>query len=413
MATTQRINETYYVRFKFRGVPYRKSLEHSDKDKAEATRKRVEVTLHDIKTGLLPPPPPDADVPQYVLSGGKLAAKVAPHQPAPVAVTVGSLWEDYLVSLPPDAKEESSLKTERGHFNHLRRILKEKTAVAALTINDLQRYINRRAKEDGFRGKVKARTIKKEIATLRAVWNQYALPRKIVPQDFKTTFGQLRYSKEEEKPPFQTWEQIERQVSKGGLTRHQLADLWDCLFLDLDRIHELLEHVRGNAALPAWVYPAFVAAAHTGCRRGEIIRSEATDWDDEGGQVRWRERKKDRSKKFTFRPVQFTPLLARVWKGWKDRHPGGRFAFCNDDGGGITRKGADHWFNRAVEGSKWEVLRGWHVLRHSFVSCMASKGVDQRIIDASVGHQTEEMRRRYRHLFPRQQESVLAAVFGR
>ena len=45
-------------------------------------------------------------------------------------------------------------------------------------------------------------------------------------------------------------------------------------------------------------------------------------------------------------------------------------------------------------------LKGWHVFRHSFISALASKGVDQRIIDDIVGHQTEQQRRRYRHLYP-------------
>jgi hypothetical protein len=33
-------------------------------------------------------------------------------------------------------------------------------------------------------------------------------------------------------------------------------------------------------------------------------------------------------------------------------------------------------------------------------------------IDAWMGHQTEEMRKRYRHLFPDQQQAALASVFG-
>ena len=45
--------------------------------------------------------------------------------------------------------------------------------------------------------------------------------------------------------------------------------------------------------------------------------------------------------------------------------------------------------------SKWEVMRGWHVLRHSFISFCAAAGVDQRLIDEWVGHTTEEMRKRY------------------
>jgi len=53
-----------------------------------------------------------------------------------------------------------------------------------------------------------------------------------------------------------------------------------------------------------------------------------------------------------------------------------------------------------------------HVFRHSFVSNCAAKNIDQRVIDEWTGHQTEEMRRRYRHLFPHLQQTAIRLVFG-
>jgi integrase len=58
------------------------------------------------------------------------------------------------------------------------------------------------------------------------------------------------------------------------------------------------------------------------------------------------------------------------------------------------------------------VVRGWHDFRHSFASNLAAKGIDQRMIDEFMGHQTEEQRKRYRHLFPNQQRSAIVEVFG-
>jgi hypothetical protein len=58
------------------------------------------------------------------------------------------------------------------------------------------------------------------------------------------------------------------------------------------------------------------------------------------------------------------------------------------------------------------VLKGWHVLRHSFISALASNGIDQRIIDDLVGHATEEQRRPYRHLFPEVKQQALNLAFG-
>ena len=60
-------------------------------------------------------------MPLYVLTGGKEGCKpTADERPVP---SLKELWDDYLASLPTGAKEESSLKTEKGHFNHLLRIL--------------------------------------------------------------------------------------------------------------------------------------------------------------------------------------------------------------------------------------------------------------------------------------------------
>jgi hypothetical protein len=38
--------------------------------------------------------------------------------------------------------------------------------------------------------------------------------------------------------------------------------------------------------------------------------------------------------------------------------------------------------------------------------------VDQRIIDDIVGHQTEQQRRRYRHLYPDVKQEAMLAVFA-
>ncbi len=72
---------------------------------------------------------------------------------------------------------------------------------------------------------------------------------------------------------------------------------------------------------------------------------------------------------------------------------------------------ATKYFRGAVKGSKWEVLHGFHTFRHSLASVMASRGVDQRLIDDLLGHSTEEMTRRYRHLFPKSKEVAVHSLF--
>ena len=85
---------------------------------------------------------------------------------------------------------------------------------------------------------------------------------------------------------------------------------------------------------------------------------------------------------------------------------------CEKPGEPISVQRASQNFRRVLAKSKWSVLSGWHVFRHSFASNCARKGLDQRVIDEFMGHTTEEMRRRYRHLFPEHKKQALALVFG-
>ena len=127
--------------------------------------------------------------------------------------------------------------------------------------------------------------------------------------------------------------------------------------------------------------------------------------------IRIREKKKDRTKAFTFRFVPLAPLLESAMKRWFSHHPGGQFVVCDQSQRPLTPQMAAHHFRWAVESSKWDVLRGWHALRHSFISNCARKGVDQRMVDAWVGHTTVEMAARYRHLFPEPQQQAMNLVF--
>jgi integrase len=60
--------------------------------------------------------------------------------------------------------------------------------------------------------------------------------------------------------------------------------------------------------------------------------------------------------------------------------------------------GAKNWFKVT-----------YHTYRHSFASNLAVRGVDQRVIDEWMGHSTEAMRRRYRHLFPSARRAAITS----
>ena len=218
----------------------------------------------------------------------------------------------------------------------------------------------------------------------------------------KFPYKGLRYPKFTEKPPFQTWDQIQRRIKAGGLSDAEKRTLWDCLYLQSAETADLLAHVKARAAQP-WVYPLFCFAAYTGTRRAEMLRVLVADVDFDGKTVLIREKKRAKGKTTT-RRIPLTSLLARVLKDWLAVYPGGQYLFCQSPtvvrsktkrmaSTPITHDEAHDHFKRVVRGSKWDVLRGYHVLRHSFISACASKGIDQRLIDEWTGHATDERRK--------------------
>ena len=178
-------------------------------------------------------------------------------------------------------------------------------------------------------------------------------------------------------------------------------------------------YVRTCPAEP-FLYPMICLAAHTGARRSELLRLRIDDVDFASGTLVVHEKKRARGRR-TSRRVPLSAFALGMLKEWLAIHPGGQHLFCRviprgkprrEEPMPVTCNEAHDQFKAVLADSKWAVMRGWHVLRHSFASNCAAAGLDQRIIDEWMGHQTEDMVRRYRHLFPDQQRKAINLVFG-
>src|SRR5262249_19819254 len=130
----------------------------------------------------------------------------------------------------------------------------------------------------------------------------------------------------DERPAFMTWAEIERKPTPA-MTEAAEAELWDCLYLTLPEVQELLAFVRDHAA-HAWLYPMFCLAAHTGARRSELLRVLVSDVDLGNSTVLIREKKRSRKRRTT-RRVPLTPFLAGVLRDWLAVHPGGPHLFAH------------------------------------------------------------------------------------
>ena len=411
MASIEKRNGRFRVSFRFGGVKHNRALKTRSEDEALARCRRLEENIRLVDCGRLSIPP-GADIATFLLSDGKLDARPLACGP----LTIANLFEVYFGELPDGALEPTTVQGLRIHERHLVRLLGARFGIQAMSVVDLQNYVKLRAKEKGLRGRcVSSTTIAKELKSLRTIWN-WAVATDRLTGEFPNKG--LKLPKIAEKPSFQTFEAITRQIKSAGVDAVTAAGLWECVYLSREEIDALLDHIE-SASLQPFVYPMFAMAAHTGARRSEILRAQIEDVQDDSIVIQ--ERKRVRGKAST-RRVPISRRLHAALEKWRESHPGGPHLFCQlnversrknrSEPEPITRDEAVDHFKRAVRGSKWSVLPGWHCLRHSFISNCASKGVDQRMIDEWVGHTTEEMRRRYRHLFPSTQREALNSVFG-
>ncbi len=214
--------------------------------------------------------------------------------------------------------------------------------------------------------------------------------------------------------PFRTFQEIESVVARGGLKPREILRLWDCLYLSPAEISELLSLVRERSVYD--VTPIFHAVpAYTGMRRGEVMRLRWSDIEFDQDALVARSLKQSRQDVETARRIDLHPELKMILLEWRERRTKGQLVVC--DAGSLemlTSRETSGRFYYPFRGTKWCLSSrkdwfklGFHTYRHSFASNLAAAGVDQRVIDEFMGHQTEAMRKRYRHLFPKTRRSAI------
>ena len=410
MASIQKVKDSskFTIRFRFQGRNIHRSLGTGDRRKATGICSRIEETLHLLETGRIEVPT-GSDPIEFIFSDGKKPEK-KPIKAKSLGLT--AFHDTYKEKLPAGRKEASTLDGEEIHLKHLKRHLGPSRKVQTITKSDLQNYVSSRLKEEYHGKPIQPDTVRKELVTFRMLWN-WGVEEGLLVGPSPTKHVALPLT--DEKPPFMTRQEIEAIIARGGLTEDDESRLWEAVYLESAEVAQVLEHVRKNAQHP-FIYPMMVFVAHTSARRSEMVRSMIEDIDFRTGTVVLREKKKSRTKAMTYRRVDMSPLLHEVMQDWMKQHPGGQQTFCQLRGfrcvTPLTLWQAQHHLKQTTKESKWSFIKGFHVFRHSFASNLAAAGVDQRIIDEFMGHQTEEMRRRYRHLFPAQRKAAIEAVFG-
>jgi len=408
----------WIVMFRWGGRQYRRSCQSQNETAAQGTVARVRETIRLLTLGHINIPD-DADPATWIMSDRQLKTK--PKAQANKLSRLGEICDAYLADQL--GKADTTIDAEKRHIGHLKEVLKAGTKLVEITLNDIQQYVAIRTKQT-FHGKtVSGKTIRKELVTFRQVWS-WARIRKVVKADCPIYNEARKWAvsipKPTEKEKFQTWKQIETRIARGGLSPARAKELWESLFLEESQVQELLSHVK-NHALHDFIYPMFAFAAYTGARRGEIRRSEIEDFRFDEGLLMIRERKRRKSMAQTFRFVPLHSQLAEVMREWLTKHPGGQYSIAPPQN--MAKRAPKvsfapmglyemhHHFKFTLKDSKWKVLRGFHVLRHSFGSNLARSGkVPRDTIAKWMGHTTEEMKDHYQHLFPQDGQSQIEVL---
>ena len=155
--------------------------------------------------------------------------------------------------------------------------------------------------------------------------------------------------------------------------------------------------------------------AFTGMRRGEVLRLRWSDVEFDQDSIVARSKKQSRQRSETARRIDLHPELKALLLAWREGRPRGQHVIgAADADGPLGVQAATRYFCQPLRGTGWCLSSqrrwfkvGFHTYRHSFASNLAARGVDQRIIDEWMGHQTEAMRKRYRHLFPKDRRSAM------
>jgi len=402
MANLGMKGDVYVARFRYAGQEYKKSLRTKDRAAAEAALHEVESVLHRLARGWLAVPL-GTDPGDFIASGGmRRETSVRTRQQIP---TVREATDQYLENLGHLAASNRSTITT--HLRNLHRSpgTRADAAIDRVTYTMLESFIQERLRDRS------RTTVRKERQTAIdffgwAVSRDYlqTSPAAALP-DVKAEGGL---------PPFRTVAEIEAAIRRGGLSHEAELSLWDCLYLSPSEIADIISVVRKNARHEV-SYLAHAVPAYTGIRRGELLRLQWVDIDFEHSTLIARSRKQSRQVSESKRRIDLHAELTLILREWRAKRPKGQFVLCDDDSiDALTPSTANSRFWQPLRGTRWclnsrknSFKIGFHTYRHSFASNLASRSVDQRIIDGWMGHQTEAMRERYRHLYPRDRQSAM------
>jgi integrase len=150
-----------------------------------------------------------------------------------------------------------------------------------------------------------------------------------------------------------------------------------------------------------------IGALLTGCRYGELTRMRACDFNPEAGTITVQLSKAGKP-----RHVALTDEGRALFSELTAGRTGRDMVFLRDDGNAWGPSHQQRPLEAASARAKVEPAATFHILRHTYASALAMRGVPMGVIAAQLGHSDTRMtERHYAHLSPAYvAETVRAAL---
>ncbi len=379
----------YFVSFSFKAKRYKRTTASASLAEAKRTQRIIDGKVAQLKAGLLRVPD-GVGAADFVFDG-----KTAPEGDGEgEGLSLGEFIEAYLKEAAPPNKAESTYVTEQVHLRHLAEFAGEKDVreVGDLDYSFFEAY--KRWRHEAGRTNV---TINKELGTFRGAFNAGVRSGRLLANPLD---GVKWLKTDEEFDRFRTGQEIEELIANGGCSDKEIAVLRSLRYLSTSEITAVLELVSGDKI------HAFVAtAAYTGMRFSEIRGLRWADVNFNSGLVLARGAKGSTQQQESARYISLHHRLAGILSERRKNTQGAQ-VFATEDGEARSKDFYYYHIKKLTDGTAFEGIR-YHTFRHSFASNLALHGVDQRVIDRFMGHQTEAMRKRYQHLFPQAQQQAI------
>lgn len=177
-------------------------------------------------------------------------------------------------------------------------------------------------------------------------------------------------------------------------------------YLSADECELLLSHAGSVVA------EMMLMALRTGMRQGELkgLQWSSIDWQNMNVTVR--HSRCDRARSIVSpksNRVRHIPLDADVYELLFRRRRSTGYVFTDAHGEPFNHRGLSYQMEKVCEKAGLRRIT-WHVLRHTFASHLAMKGVPLHIVQALLGHSTITMTMRYTHVAPSAMRSAIDAL---